>query len=116
MNLVKIDELIATEVMRWNKHLHKPSGSHVWVDKNDMLCEIADSFKPAKNISDAWIVIEKLKENRWIEISISKLGAPLVDIGEYSVPHSTVQTEAETVPMAICLAALETVGILLELK
>ncbi len=112
MKLHEIDALVAEKVMGWelswlgtdwreetnaNTHHHKRS-------KGD--------FLPSTNIQDAWLVVEKLKVEYWIEINVGE--KYLCDIGKYGIPGTIVQIEAETASLAICLAALKAVGVEVE--
>jgi hypothetical protein len=60
------------------------------------------------NISDAWQVVEKMKEKeRVVEIKTFDFGYT-VEINNF---YPTIKQQAETAPLAICLSALKMKGI-----
>ncbi len=108
-----IDMLIATEIMGWTILSHWEPGvvKHL-LDENG--CEVRPpEFKPySTDIAAAYEVMEKLSEN-FADVSIS-VGCKALK-GQRYVCKLTVNIYAEyikvadTAPMAICLAALETI-------
>jgi hypothetical protein len=62
-------------------------------------------FNPSMNLSDAWKVVERLAPDHWVQITQGKHSARC-EIGKYMHSMSAVGYAAETVPLAICKAAL----------
>lgn len=98
----ELDALIAEKVMGWQMDLDY-KGNDYWVD-----------FKPSTNTADAWIVFEKFK---YIEVEklVNQFKCwiyppdPLIKTFDGSGAESEW---CETAPLAICLAALEAVGVI----
>lgn len=64
----------------------------------------------SSNISDAWQIIEKLKDKVDIGIFNDSLGnwnCKILDKSDWSL----MEIEAKTAPLAICLTALKVVGV-----
>lgn len=102
----ELDKLIAEKVMGWRMELW-PAFSElfppnkVWVGDDANYKYYVENFKPSTNISDSWLVVEKLKG---IHFSLHYIN------GKYKATFDNGEAEAENAPLAICLAALETVG------
>lgn len=63
------------------------------------------------NIAAAWLVVEKLRKTWAIELhSREGVWNCLVEEGDEVTAHYIATKEAETAPLAICLAALAAVG------
>lgn len=95
-----IDRQVAEQVMGWKQRA------------NTMACydEDGDDFLPSDNISDAWLVVEKMRNIGWqLELDVQE--------GAYFVPvviRDRINTRAfctdiYTYPEAISRAALEAV-------
>lgn len=118
----EINALVAEKIMKWKK-----SGNN-WIDAKtdkwrayvdgrklplDYLLESVFVFDPAVEIASAWLVVEKLNEQkRWLFI-LEQIGAKgdqnwnaVFWDSDSNVDYSA---EAHTVPLAICHAALKTV-------
>jgi Phage ABA sandwich domain len=99
LNLRDIDRLVAEEVMRYNlsglSHLTTPYFS--------------------TNIADAWRVVEKLIDEGY-DINVYNHNKEFnVEINiEEDDKHLWFYGEADSAPLAICLAALEVVGVEVE--
>lgn len=112
----EIDVLIGTKIMNWTKEILPnndeglPYTAEYWTEFGEKRVP-ANFFNPSTNLVDAWKVVEKLKEEKWTKILVSKFGTPLCRVGIYDNEDSEVQVVAETVPLVICLAALKSVGI-----
>jgi hypothetical protein len=112
MNLRAIDRLVAEKVMGWklvtygtDKYLKRENGSAFKFEK----------WSPTNNITDAWKVVNKIKESRF---SIRKRF--ITELQKEVTPKKTrdegMLVDAGWViflltPKAICLAALRTYGI-----
>lgn len=118
MNLREIDRLVAEKVMGWipqreiqDRILYVlQDGTHV-----------ALGWNPTVNISDAWQVVEKLREtsvfslhDAWDEGDNKIFCADF----EYNDGYHVVNhyEYAKSAPLAICLAALKSVGVSIELE
>lgn len=119
MNLREIDHLIATKVMGWEPEEIEGSAylSGYVLYKREEPPHIPDyQFKPSTNIADAWQVVEKLK----IAVIPQAGGAPknmqyLAEIDDRPFGKH-YEAFAETAPLAICLAALKSVGVEVEVN
>jgi len=122
MNTREIDRLVAEKVMGWEyDHLYKEYFLKEYVGNNwhkKYVCKNHE-FNPSTNIQDAWKVIEKLcvidRLNKdgydfqmWSENG--KFNANFWKGDFYVLGFA----ESESAPLAICLAALETVGVEVE--
>jgi hypothetical protein len=100
-----VDKLIAKEVMGWRLCHYG-----FWETEFGEL-DSESEWNPSENINDAWIVLEKLRDERNILLDIvtapSSFRVEAVKLGE-GVIH--VQIES-TAPMAICIAALKAYGV-----
>lgn len=115
MELNEINELIATKVMGWNKVIHESYGFMMWSDGNNKNHGQVEFFTPTDNMTSAWQVVEKF---RYVEVE--------KEDGEYftTIYTGTVDPDcsegfqkiycstADTAPLAICLAALESIGVI----
>lgn len=65
------------------------------------------------NISAAWLVVEKLREMGWANISVSNFHAPEWGCTLWREPDSDYDewADAPTAPLAICRAALQAVEV-----
>jgi len=111
-----LDALVAEQVMGWLK----PSRPYqAWDKRPDlpgvMLCRQHELPRFCSDIAAAWQVVEKLRERFSVDISVDHSVARVrVFAGDrYDLLPGAVrdlaQVEARTAPIAICLAALETV-------
>ena len=95
MTKEEINRQVAEKVMKFTKH-----GATSYIDENNGQVWFFDEFNPAERIDHAWMVVEKFistalyKTEQW---SCS------LDLDGYKWG----QAEANTAPMAICLAALK---------
>lgn len=121
MDLKEIDFLVADEVLDWIYYYDKKLRAGTWLDAGLKRVACADNhlspFSPSTNIQDAWLVVEKLKkDNTLININHHKNGY-YADIWfkdlQGAVPYK--DTYADTAPLAICLAALKSVGVEVEI-
>ena len=97
----QIDRLIAEKVMWWKVADHKNIGV-VEVIVEDGTTFNLDQLKPSENISDAWEVVDKLSVS---DFELCKYHANYIcAFGRFFKAY------AKTAPLAICLAALKSVG------
>ncbi|MGG3890282.1 BC1872 family protein [Metabacillus fastidiosus] len=126
----KINKLIAEKVMGWKVKMamdgvteYYDNGSFCegkWVEDIG-ICEKdnVDVFKPSEKIQDAWMAVEKLKLtvtpsfNGWRVFSANSSGSTR-DVNWIGTTNNQEWVENENVCMAICLAALEYVGVSLK--
>jgi Phage ABA sandwich domain len=123
MNLREIDRLVAEKVMGWEYH----EAVYTW----------GELFSPAKyvkedgrevepfnlphfstNIADALQVVEKLRD-RYVYMNLTNNDdSYCCELMEQDLENSsryfTYYADAETAPLAICLAALKAVGVEVE--
>jgi hypothetical protein len=102
MDKVKINQLIAENVMDWSK------------EKIEWIKEHGTFQKYTDNIQDAFKVAEKLKE-QYIFLTLTNGEDSYVaefTKNDINIPdkYYTCVAEAKTVSMAVCLAALKIVG------
>lgn len=109
----EINDLVAIEVMGFTRSAHEnlnfelmgwKTGENSWTS----------SFSPSKDISDAWQVVEKIGlwwgKGQWIVDNDLDDGKSIrwTFINKKGKAFSE---EADTVPLAICLAALQAKGV-----
>ncbi|MBQ6446640.1 MAG: hypothetical protein IJJ10_04135 [Bacillus sp. (in: Bacteria)] len=110
MNNNSINQLIAEKVMRW--HLRKLEHVNAWIDeKGDWT--LKQMWKPATNIQDAWLVVEKLQASfKSVEIFLEN-GMTNVIVTE-NFPNGYLKDKYQgyekNAALAICKAALKAVG------
>lgn len=133
MNLREIDRLIATKVMGceeapsiWFTDYDKSKKYYCISDTSDKeisIIEYVDRgwvqylFHPSENITDAWQAIEELGYNEIQIKDMGKFGKRVYIEGKRTWPkrdNNVVIAYAETVPVALCLAALKAVGVEVE--
>lgn len=103
MNLQEINNLIADKVMNWK--LKEMFHGDFWIDENEGW-HLKQLWKPTTNIDDAWLVAEKFEY-----IDIEK------NAGHYYcalMNEQFYQGDASRAPLAICIAALKSVGVEVE--
>jgi hypothetical protein len=112
----ELDALVAEKVMGWTEVSSRGMGiRHDWPKP---IQDVIPSY--SANMNAAWKVVEKMaKLGYWCQIrnEFEARGGP--DCWAGFTPHSTTGwngrpdhwTQAETVPLAICLAALHVVGV-----
>lgn len=110
----KLDALIAERVMGWDR-----DGDRLWPpDTRRSKWKYGISVPPySTSIADAWPVVEKLKERHSVEL----IGGPndeggcehwsctIKSYGYRSFQDQKWRGEADTAPLAICIAALRAV-------
>lgn len=121
VNLREIDWLVAEKVMKWKLRKHFEEGCYItdeWVTdlKNKFNGSIitidVDKFKPSTNIQDAWLVLQKADDFVINKVTEGTLGVRLrlAKIGDIHCMYNRAHAYAKTAPLAICLAALKSVG------
>ena len=106
----EIDEMVIRDVMKW-KFIHSDDFAHVY---DDGKYGARISFSPSSDISAAWEVVDKFKqEGKWMSVSTfissleDKWACEFMNDGAKDEFLDCV--EADTAPLAICRAALLTV-------
>lgn len=102
-----LDQLVAVNVMGWKEHLYH--GMVGWLDGEKAM--LRSSFHPSTNMNDAWLVVEKLKNEAEISVYASKNAYYTCEID--SDKHG-VCVHAKIAPEVICKAALKFVRVRLE--
>lgn len=105
----EIDKLVALNVMRFNDY-----AEHLWIGKAKPFYKT--EWMPSREIECAWQVVERMQELGYIVIVTAQpKDTPLVtDVrmipmgGKQQLPGSAFHSSA---PMAICLAALQALGV-----
>jgi len=114
--MTDIDKRVATEIMGWaafNSRFGENYNEWCVPDKKTkgmtgkVMCQQRD-FNPSKNISDAFLVVERMRElGFYIRLRLS------TNSGDWICQFINIKTECGDIevhklaPMAICLAALE---------
>jgi hypothetical protein len=127
----ELDALVAEKVMGWRLE-ERGYVATFWVDENGKVkraaepCSIdfcsCEVFSPSTDISDAWKVVEKLgiiPNSFYIGYKTDKNGKKIYRaFFQKENPITTLiytyEADAETAPLAICLAALKAVGVEVE--
>lgn len=118
MNNREIDRFIAEKVMGWKLEQYFEDGCYItdeWRAKeNKFVCDI-ENFKPSTNIQDAWIVVEKLREqNIFTDIRMTSNGkyeVSMYELYDQDFEWLAIGVSDRNVSLAICLAALKAVGV-----
>ena len=130
----ELDALIAEKVMGWSSQadgLYWDAGNHrtrlvlgsiIAKKRKEMGLENAQDFvfAPSTNIADAWMVVEKLGRWRGFDFMLvmpdpeQTFHLHTYEAGWYEAtndgPERRVVGDADTAPLAICLAALKAVS------
>ena len=122
--MMTIDREVATELMGWTisdlgERPH--SGNYHWIKPNTesdsprFVTAYGNSFYPSTNISDAWLVVEKMRVLGW-SITLRENTDASRPIPRNAIPewwcmfwrgqYIKIEAEAETAPRAISKAAL----------
>ena|SRR5258706_9749470 len=117
----EIDALVAEKLMGWKKYpANSPENKmdfDQWVGEDQRVVPQTEPPPYSTNISDAWIVVEKMKKDWLILIDNDKSGK-----WDAFFKHMTAEDKSytsfnqESAPMAICLAALKSFGVTIEEK
>ena len=106
----ELDALIAEKVMGWTSL--KGFESAIW-DCGNSPIRTKESWLPSTQIADAWLVVEKIAKEAYVDIGVDKHGAQVqIDVfkgGKWNLA-STESTRAASAPLAICLAALKAIA------
>jgi hypothetical protein len=122
----ELDALVAEKVMGWRLE-ERGYGATFWVDENGKVkraaepCSIdfcsCEVFSPSTDISDAWEVVEKLRD---LGFHVGIKTPPKVKSCSYWVclenfyAGKSFTEYGETAPLAICMAALKALGMEVE--
>lgn len=104
----ELDALIAEKVMGWKKGELNWTIDESWIDSKGSYKWVG-KFSPSTNISDAYQVVEKLLKDKLVFIDL--LICSYSCKATISTPDGNYEAEAETAPLAICIASLRTKGI-----
>ncbi|WP_182200111.1 BC1872 family protein [Paraliobacillus salinarum] len=115
MNNREIDRLIAEKVMDWDIEEFRNIGI-VRAYAEDEVITIPDNFCPSESIEDAWEVVGELRKFRGFSIhdawdeedNLIYSACFLYNDGAHAIDY---QAYAKTAPLAICKAALKSVGV-----
>lgn len=110
----ELDALIAEKVMGWIV-AHSSEGFYRWKPKPDNPNSYSEWQEGlphySTNIADAWHVVEKLKEyGNVVEVKCFRSGSVDVQVRGGNINDIRGAGNADTAPLAICLAALKAVG------
>lgn len=99
-----IDKRIGVERLGWEyiDRLH-------WKKDGQYMCD-GTTFEPSTNISDAWLVVERMRELGyffWIETLAQDCGNYRVTFAITKDEYKTHSAISDTAPLAICNAALQ---------
>ncbi len=104
----ELDAKVAEEVMGWE--IITLGNTDVWAERLvDGWEPKRQNWNPSTQIADAWLVVEKMK-NDWCNLEFMcgryqakfKTGARVIEYKYY-------EAQADTAPLAICLAALKAI-------
>ena len=107
----EMDALIATDVMKWEELKHYDShlsrdGFMGWMDRETKTVQRPEFWNPSESIEDAWVVVEKLRKKyqplKFYLVVDKKIRACITPI----LLDDEWEAIGETVPLAICRAAL----------
>lgn len=113
LDSIEIDQLIAENIMGWKVWKLDFSNVGTFITDNDM---ITYQFSLTKHIRDAFLVVQKLRVKRRFELQDSfdnSKDEKYVAVFQHNKGSKLIEDRGsgETVSMAICLAALKTVGL-----
>jgi hypothetical protein len=116
----KIDSLVAEKVMGWHNFFNPRNGKETWwvQVEGGTYQHVKENFNPSTNISDAWQVVEKLRNEHELEVIIEtrECQTEVKAKGRLGGWISDLYGIAETAPLAICLASLKAKGIDIDAK
>jgi hypothetical protein len=116
MNLREIDRLVATKVLRLKEGKCPITDRPIWLS-NDIYFADQEDFRPSEDIFYAWEVVEKLIDNGYNFNIYNHNKEFNVEINlEENDEHLWFYGEADFAPLAICIAALQTVGVEVEVN
>ena len=100
----EMDARVATDIMKWTAE-RKPGLPHLWLPPGHFI----SGWQPSKDISAAWLVVEKMRELGWnLEIGVSFHDANTYAVCCWKDPiYDDEHYIADTAPVAICRAALK---------
>jgi len=109
---VELDDIIATKIMGWERDVNHDYGK-IYADKQGYMVMTVDEFKPSTEIEHAWMVVDKLNEMGYsIETRQYANGYASVVTWLKNPQHGAIV--GDTVPNAICLAAIKEFGVEIE--
>ena len=102
----ELDRLVAFDVMQW----HLTDDGDAWVSDRtgECLCERKD-FRPSTKIADAWMVVEEAFNFSLHSVHEGKRGNWCKWHLAYGSHVRIFEGSGETMPLAICRAALKAV-------
>lgn len=123
LTLREIDVLIekhifGSEVTTWNTHFTRNKRQEdipiVLIENGEYHGVVPDY---SKEIEDAWLVVEKIQEKEKLNFELQRRGADgsffvnFIAYGASGEPHKMFWDAGKSAPLAICLIALKTQGI-----
>jgi hypothetical protein len=124
-SLLDLNLFVADYVMGWDDRYffeERPGIPHYW-DPDTKTCYTYNQWSPSESIEDAWQVVEKLEHLTPViealtqtEQQSAKWRCLFANISELGLNHGWHLSDSSTAPIAICLAALKTVGIEVQLE
>lgn len=118
----KINHIMATKVLGWEIHTEITNGEEVfsfWKDKDDEFHGYVVDFNPAEDMNDALLIADKLylTLNRTFDgwqVFHANASSSQRDCQYIGTTNHQKWIENEFASMAICLCALQQLGIVLE--
>ncbi|GAA0415259.1 hypothetical protein GCM10008934_02740 [Virgibacillus salarius] len=113
----KIDQLVALRLLGYTE-IKNDVGTTTWLvdepnEQSFFFLGNEREFSPSERIEDAWQVVKELREN-YFEISIT-IGEDIINVEVSTTIDDPKKVyyayQQESLPLAICKAALKTVGV-----
>ncbi len=115
-----INRLVAKKIMGWEYHEYSNSPDQMTnpdIPPENGIVQVRNIPKYAENIGSAWEVYEKMLtkhshsgSDSW-EILNKVTDLPCVSFYRNEIKETSYRVRSETVPLAICICALLTVGV-----
>lgn len=108
MSPAELDRLIAEKVMGWQVTFFENINTWEFITEDEIIDQ--NDFRPSTDIESAWLVVEKLKKDS--DFGLFKDCDDSFFTCEFIFSLNEVFIgKADTVPMAICKASLQAVGV-----
>ena len=109
----QLDSMVATHIMQWQSRLWRQSEPY-WDMPNEEAhgtLLMHDQWQPTRKIEQAFMALEKLREQPDIYYLADVTMRPLEWICHIETERGLISVVADSAPRAICLAALRAVGV-----